>query len=165
MQQKTIYINYVYFYYLIPSHPSGWGWIRFPNMQEKEKEKGSDSNTIDSRNIITAEKENFLNEIREKIKNKRPLEAGRQKTKISVNLEKLKMLKEVMIRQQEGIVLALDDFNNIFDANLTNEIKNSNGRFYNYKRKINELTKDAKDKRGIWLENSDVEGYVEIALK
>jgi len=134
-------------------------------MQEKEKEKGSDSNTIDSRNIITAEKENFLNEIREKIKNKRPLEAGRQKTKISVNLEKLKMLKEVMIRQQEGIVLALDDFNNIFDANLTNEIKNSNGRFYNYKRKINELTKDAKDKRGIWLENSDVEGYVEIALK
>jgi len=145
LQQKTIYINYVYFYYLIPSHPNGWGWIRFPNMQEKEKEKGSDSNTIDSRNIITAEKENFLNEIREKIKNKRPLEAGRQKTKISVNLEKLKMLKEVMIRQQEGIVLALDDFNNIFDANLTNEIKNSNGRFYNYKRKINELTKDAKE--------------------
>ena len=135
------------------------------NKTREEDKKDNRDNNINNNNIITAEKEAFIEELRQKTKKERPLEAGRQKTSISINIEKLRMLKDVMIRQQSGIVLALEDFNKMFGANLTTEIQMDNSKFYNYKKKINRLTKDEKDKRGIWLENEEVEGYVGISLK
>ena len=134
------------------------------NKTREEDKKDNRDNNINN-NIITAEKEAFIEELRQKTKKERPLEAGRQKTSISINIEKLRMLKDVMIRQQSGIVLALEDFNKMFGANLTTEIQMDNSKFYNYKKKINRLTKDEKDKRGIWLENEEVEGYLGISLK
>ena len=131
----------------------------------KSREEDKKDNNINNNNIITAEKEAFIEELRQKTKKERPLEAGRQKTSISINIEKLRMLKDVMIRQQKGIVLSTEDFNKMFGANLTTEIQMDNSKFYNYKKKINRLTKDEKDKRGIWLENEEVEGYVGISLK
>lgn len=134
------------------------------NKTREEDKKDNRDNNINN-NIITAEKEAFIEELRQKTKKERPLEAGRQKTSISINIEKLRMLKDVMIRQQSGIVLALEDFNKMFGANLTTDIQKDNSKFYNYKKKINRLTKDNKDKRGIWLENEEVEGYLGISLK
>jgi len=131
----------------------------------KSREEDKKDNNINNNNIITAEKEAFIEELRQKTKKERPLEAGRQKTSITINIEKLRMLKDVMIRQQKGIVLSTEDFNKMFGANLTTEIQMDNSKFYNYKKKINRLTKDEKDKRGIWLENEEVEGYVGISLK
>ena len=131
----------------------------------KTREEDKKDNNINNNNIITAEKEAFIEELRQKTKKERPLEAGRQKTSITINIEKLRMLKDVMIRQQKGIVLSTEDFNKMFGANLTTEIQMDNSKFYNYKKKINRLTKDEKDKRGIWLENEEVEGYVGISLK
>ena len=131
----------------------------------KTREEDKKDNNINNNNIITAEKEAFIEELRQKTKKERPLEAGRQKTSITINIEKLRMLKDVMIRQQKGIVLSTEDFNKMFGANLTTDIQKDNSKFYNYKKKINRLTKDNKDKRGIWLENEEVEGYLGISLK
>jgi len=90
--------------------------------------------------------------------------SGRKQQTIKINVEKIKQLKELIIKKQKGVILKIEDFNKIFEADLTSDVIENNSKFYAFKNKIYRITKDSKG-RGIWMAKDNIEGYIKIGLK
>ena len=112
---------------------------------------------------ISAE-EILAQELLEKCREAELVVSGRQKTTVKVNIEKLEQLKKLMLKKGKGIIIRVEDFNRIFEANLTSDVIENNSKFYAYKNKIFRLTKDVKG-RGIWMQKDNIQGYIKIGLK
>ena len=110
------------------------------------------------------EEEILANELLEKAREAELFVSGRQKATVKANIEKLRQLRDLMLRKGKGIIIKIEDYNKIFESNLTSEVVSDNSKFYSYKNKIHKLTKNQKGK-GIWMQKDAVDGYIKIGLK